>query len=149
MARFNLRVYALIINEFDEILLSDECRFGQFFSKFPGGGVEANEGIQAALHRELKEELSLEVPHAEFFYVNDFHQASAFDNSSLVAFYYLIQLPKSTLLLNDNYTIPFSEETEKQRWIPLNILRKEHLTFPIDRLVLEKLLKLKFGHTAP
>lgn len=149
MARFNLRVYALIINEFDEILLSDECRFGQFFSKFPGGGVEANEGIQAALHRELKEELNLEVPHAEFFYVNDFHQASAFDNSSLVAFYYLIQLPKSTLLLNENYTIPFSEETEKQRWVPLNILRKEHLTFPIDRLVLEKLLKLKFGHTAP
>ena len=149
MARFNLRVYALIINEFDEILLSDECRFGQFFSKFPGGGVEANEGIQAALHRELKEELNLEVPHAEFFYVNDFHQASGIDNSSLVAFYYLIQLPKSTLLLNDNYTIPFSEETEKQRWVPLNILRKEHLTFPIDRLVLEKLLKLKFGHTAP
>jgi ADP-ribose pyrophosphatase YjhB (NUDIX family) len=149
LARFNLRVYALIINEFDEILLSDECRFGQFFSKFPGGGVEANEGIQAALHRELKEELNLEVPHAEFFYVNDFHQASAFDNSSLVAFYYLIQLPKSTLLLNENYTIPFSEETEKQRWVPLNILHKEHLTFPIDRLVLEKLLKLKFGHTAP
>jgi 8-oxo-dGTP diphosphatase len=149
LARFNLRVYALIINEFDEILLSDECRFGQFFSKFPGGGVEANEGIQAALHRELKEELNLEVPHAEFFYVNDFHQASAFDNSSLVAFYYLIQLPKSILQLNDNYTIPFSEETEKQRWVPLNILRKEHLTFPIDQLVLEKLLKLKFGHIAP
>ena len=149
MARFNLRVYALIINEFDEILLSDECRFGQFFSKFPGGCVEANEGIQAALHRELKEELNLEVPHAEFFYVNDFHQASAFDNSSLVAFYYLIQLPKSILQLNDNYTIPFSEETEKQRWVPLNILRKEHLTFPIDQLVLEKLLKLKFGHIAP
>lgn len=149
MARFNLRVYALIINEFDEILLSDECRFGQFFSKFPGGGVETNEGIQAALHRELKEELNLEVPHAEFFYVNDFHQASAFDNSSLVAFYYLIQLPKSILQLNDNYTIPFSEETEKQRWVPLNILRKEHLTFPIDQLVLEKLLKLKFGHIAP
>ena len=149
MARFNLRVYALIINEFDEIILSDECRFGQFFSKFPGGGVEANEGIQAALHRELKEELNLEVPHAEFFYVNDFHQASAFDNSSLVAFYYLIQLPKSILQLNDNYTIPFSEETEKQRWVPLNILRKEHLTFPIDQLVLEKLLKLKFGHIAP
>lgn len=149
MARFNLRVYALIINEFDEILLSDECRFGQFFSKFPGGGVEANEGVQAALYRELKEELNLEVPHTEFFYVNDFYQASAFDNSSLVAFYYLIQLPKSILPLNDNYTFPFSEETEKQRWVPLNIMRKEHLTFPIDRLVLEKLLKLKFGHTAP
>lgn len=139
MARFNLRVYALIINEFDEILLSDECRFGQFFSKFPGGGVEANEGIQTALHRELKEELNLEVAHAEFFYVNDFYQASAFDNSNLVAFYYRIQLPKSSFLANESYCIPFSDEIEKQRWVPLNLVHKEHLTFPIDQVVLEKL----------
>jgi hypothetical protein len=55
LARFNLRVYALIINEFDEILLSDECRFGRFFSKFPGGGVESNEGILSSLLGELKE----------------------------------------------------------------------------------------------
>lgn len=148
MARFNLRVYALIINEFDEILLSDECRYGQFFSKFPGGGVEAHEGIQAALHRELKEELHLEKSEAEFFYVNDFYQASAFDNSSLIAFYYRIQLPKSSFIPKENYTIPFSEETEKQRWVPLNVLSKETLTFPIDQLVLEKLLKQKFGHTS-
>jgi len=97
LTRFNLRVYALIINEFDEILISDECRFGKFFSKFPGGGVESKEGIKDALFRELKEELNLDVPQAEFFYVNDFHQASAFDSSSLIAFYYCIQLPKSNL----------------------------------------------------
>lgn len=145
MARFNLRVYALIINEFDEILLSDECRFGQFFSKFPGGGVEANEGIQAALHRELKEELNLEVHSAEFFYFNDFYQASAFDNSSLVAFYYRIQLPKSLFLPKESYTIPFTEEIEKQRWVPLNLMHKEHLTFPIDQLVLEKLKNQVLG----
>ena len=146
MARFNLRVYALIINEFDEILLSDECRFGQFFSKFPGGGVEANEGIQAALHRELKEELNLEVAQVEFFYVNDYYQASAFDSSSLIAFYYRIVLPKSTFLANESYSIPFSEEIEKQRWVPLNLVHKEQLTFPIDQVVLEKLKNQTKGY---
>jgi len=148
LTRFNLRVYALIINEFDEILISDECRFGKFFSKFPGGGVESKEGIKDALFRELKEELNLDVTQADFFYVNDFHQASAFDSISLIAFYYCIQVPKSNLQINDNYTIPFLQEMEKQRWVPLQVMSKENLTFPIDRLVLEKLLKLKFDYTS-
>ena len=47
--RFNLRVYALILNESNHILVSDECRFGHFFTKFPGGGIEANEGVLDAL----------------------------------------------------------------------------------------------------
>lgn len=65
--RFNLRVYALIIDESNRILISDECRFGHFFTKFPGGGIEANEGITDALKRELQEELSVEMLDASFF----------------------------------------------------------------------------------
>ena len=69
--RFNLRVYALIIDEHKRILLSDEFRFGHFFTKFPGG-VEANEGVIDALRRELQEELSAEMLDSSFFYFNDF-----------------------------------------------------------------------------
>ena len=75
---FNLRVYALIINDKNEILLSDEYRFGKFFTKFPGGGVEFGEGILDALHREMFEELNLKIDEAIPFYFNDFHQESAF-----------------------------------------------------------------------
>lgn len=142
MARFNLRVYALIINEFKEILISDECRFGQFFSKFPGGGVEANEGVKEALFRELKEELQLEITAADFFYFNDFHQASAFDDSHLIAFYYRVAVNKNEVNISHlTYKIPFFIEQEKQRWIDLNHLQTSDLTFPIDQLVLKKLHK--------
>ena len=139
MARFNLRVYALILNEFDEILLSDECRFGTFFTKFPGGGVETGEGIKDALFRELQEELGLYLTAADFFYVNEFHQLSAFDQSNLVAFYYRIKLKRAVLPFNESYQIPFAQEHEKQRWISLQELESKALTFPIDQIVLEKL----------
>ncbi len=138
--RFNLRVYALIIDENKRILLSDEYRSGHFFTKFPGGGVEANEGILAALKRELQEELSAEVLNSSFFYFNDFEQVSAFDpTQSLVAFYYLVQLKEPECLGTNAYPTPFTEETEKQRWIDITELHETDLTFPIDQLVLRKL----------
>ena len=140
MSKFNLRVYALLINEKQEILLSDEYRFGKFFTKFPGGGVEHGEGIQEALFRELQEELHLEISGADFFYFNEFHQASAFDQSNLVAFYYIVNIQKAAVQLQDEgYTIPFEQEQELQRWKAIQELQKDELTFPIDQKVLEKL----------
>ena len=140
MSKFNLRVYALLINEKQEILLSDEYRFGKFFTKFPGGGVEHGEGIQDALFRELQEELHLEISSADFFYFNEFHQASAFDQSNLVAFYYIVNIQKAAVQLQEEgYTIPFEQEQELQRWKAIQELQKDELTFPIDQKVLEKL----------
>lgn len=139
MKNFNLRVYGLVINEKQEILLSDECRFGYFFTKFPGGGVEAGEGILDALKREFIEELNLAIEEAFPFYYNDFYQESAFrKEDQIVSFYYLVKCDFRKIQCV-NYEIPFFEEVEKQRWIKLDDLQESDLTFPIDKIVLNKL----------
>lgn len=139
MNQFNLRVYALIVNEKNEILLSDEFEYGMFFTKFPGGGVELGEGILDALHRELKEELNLEVSNATFFYFNEFYQQSGFNpKHQLIAFYYLVYCHSSSFE-GQTYSIPFHVESEKQRWVSIEKLSAEELTFPVDKVAFSKL----------
>ena len=139
MKNFNLRVYGLVINDKKEILLSDEFRFGHFFTKFPGGGIEAGEGILDALKREFIEELNLVIEDATPFYFNDFYQESAFrKDDQVVSFYYLVQCETSKIKV-ESYAIPFQEETEKQRWISVAALSVNDLTFPIDKVVVDKL----------
>jgi 8-oxo-dGTP pyrophosphatase MutT (NUDIX family) len=142
MSAFNLRVYALIVNDKNEVLLSDEYRFGMFFTKFPGGGVEFGEGILDALHREMQEELNLKIDEATPFYFNDFLQQSAFQsNHQIVSFYYKVKCDFNGFPMQE-YTIPFTEEGEKQRWHNINLLEIDQLTFPIDKVVLQKLKNL-------
>lgn len=139
MKKFNLRVYGLLVNQKSEVLLSDEYRFGTFFTKFPGGGIEFGEGILDALKRELIEELDFTFDEAIPIYFNDFYQESAFQKEEqLVAFYYLISCKKETKL-GTSYSIPFYEEGEKQRWVSLNSINEEDLSFPIDKIALKKL----------
>jgi ADP-ribose pyrophosphatase YjhB (NUDIX family) len=143
--RFNLRVYAIIHNEKGEVLLSKERRGGSEFTKFPGGGVELGEGILDALHRELLEELDAEINSASLFFVNDFFQISSFrPEDQIVSFYYLVKLKnmgniqekrRSTLGSQD------PDDFEQAQWVPKNHLIFNALTFPIDRLVVDKLMQ--------
>ena len=144
MARFNLRVYGLVINEQEEILLSDERRSGISFTKFPGGGVNENEGILDALHREFREELGCDILSSSFFYFNDFYQNSAFrKEDSLVVFYYLVKI-KSDFQLPKGDDLPLGSndpsDFERFRWVPLKEFMEEILTFPLDREAMKKLI---------
>lgn len=140
MQKFNLRVYGLLINEFNQVLVSDECRNGFPFTKFPGGGVEVGEGLQHALIREFDEELGILIEVGELFYFNEFYQESAFNPAhQLFSFYYRVHFEKWRSIEAGIHDVPLTLEGEKHRWVQLDELTEADFTFPIDKIVAKRL----------
>lgn len=133
-----IRVYGIWINE-DHILLSDEHYEGEFFTKFPGGGLKPGESVIECLKREWKEELSVEIDILKHFYTTDFFQQSAFDeNAQILSIYYLVQ-PRGEFRTNypneklDKESI--KEAGQTFRWVVATELNESEVTYPIDRKV--------------
>lgn len=146
MALFNVRVYGLLINEYNEVMISDEQEYGMQFTKFPGGGLELGEGLIDGLKREFLEECHTEIEVLEHFYTTDFFVKSAFNNSQIISIYYkVINLNK----LNLNFkTMVFDFDGEAEplqsfRWVALDKLTVEDMTFPIDQHVVKLLTNSK------
>lgn len=146
MYQFNVRVYGLLFNENNHVLISDEEEYGFQFSKFPGGGLEYGEGLLDALKREFVEECQTEIEVIEHFYTTDFFIKSVFNESQVISVYYLVK-PVSAIDL-DFREMPFDflekgDVLQAFRWKCIHELNREDLTFPTDQKVLE-LLKEKW-----
>jgi 8-oxo-dGTP diphosphatase len=143
MSYFNLRVYGLLINESNEVLLSDEREYGMDFIKFPGGGVELGEGLIEALKREFMEECNIEIEVLSHFYTTDFYEKSSFNESQVVSIYYLVK-PLTELQLSIKTKIfDFDPKSAQSfRWVKLDDLKPEDVTFRTDQTVVS-LLKNK------
>lgn len=141
---FVIRVYALIVKENNEILLTDEFQQNSMMTKFPGGGLEFGEGTIECLKREIAEECNgQEIENIRHFYTTDFYQKALFyENKQLISIYYLANL--SHLVKFRRSEKPFDFDIEKGeiqsfRWVKIKTLDQAELTFPIDRLVVHKL----------
>lgn len=136
--RFNLRVYGLLINERNEVLLADERRNGYAFTKFPGGGLEWGEGITDCLKREFQEELGIDIEVGDLFYLTDYFQQSAFsENDQLISTYYRVQVPDWSVIRCKPK--PETRDYEVFRWVNCGELSSDDLTFPVDKIVAGKL----------
>ena len=146
MYNFNVRVYGLLINDQNQILLSDEEEYGFRFCKVPGGGLEYGEGLIEALRREFIEECNVDVDVIEHFYTTDFFIQSAFNDSQVISVYYLVS-PKTDLKLNFK-DVPYDFDASGDilqafRWKDLNEIAVHDVTFPTDQRVVD-LLKEKW-----
>ncbi len=61
ITKLTVRVYGLLFDKNRRLLVSDEFIRGDYFTKFPGGGLELGEGTRDCLRREFKEETNLDV----------------------------------------------------------------------------------------
>lgn len=143
---FNIRVYGILINEQQQVLVSDELVRGMFLTKFPGGGLELGEGTRDCLKREFREELNLDVEIGAHIYTTDHFQPSAFNpDHQIISIYYLVNPKEKINVPLRNKPFDFDEaqmkvyeetgETETFRFIDLNEFSPEILTLPIDKIV--------------
>jgi 8-oxo-dGTP diphosphatase len=146
MQKFNIRVYGILINELKEVLVSDEFIRGNYYTKFPGGGLEFGEGTRDCLRREFVEEMNLRVDVGEHLYTTDYFQMSAFNpDHQIISIYYMVRpLEEIAVRLSANpfdfdehqmATYNLQKETESFRFIDWNTLSEESVTLPIDKIV--------------
>jgi len=143
---FTIRVYGILINEKKQVLVSDEFIRGNYYTKFPGGGLELGEGTRDCLKREFKEEMDLDVQVEDHIYTTDYFQMSAFNpDDQIISIYYFVNaLEVITAPLRDK-EFDFDEgqlkiykennEIETFRFIEWNNFSEESVTLPIDKIV--------------
>lgn len=146
MHYFNLRVYGILINEQQQVLVSDELIRGSYITKFPGGGLEFGEGTRDCLQREFMEEMNLKVEIGQHIYTTDYFQLSAFNpEHQIISIYYFAKALEEIKVPLRNKPFDFDEEqlkvyeatneTETFRFIDWNDFSLERVTLPIDKIV--------------
>lgn len=142
---FNVRAYGILVNEKNEVLLSDEFRHGIKFTKFPGGGLEWGEGLKDCLVREFEEETLMKVRVIQHFYTTDFFQKSAFsDEEQLISVYYLVELIEGSKYMQSTdkkFDFKDQEGAQNFRWVHKSEISESHFSFPVDQVVAELIRK--------
>jgi ADP-ribose pyrophosphatase YjhB (NUDIX family) len=150
-----VRVYGILMNEKKQVLVSDEYIRGEYYTKFPGGGLEIGEGTRDCLKREFIEEMNLKVSIGDHLYTTDFFQISAFNNAHqiLSIYYEAIALEPIRVALKskefdfDEQQLQVYEKTrqiESFRLVDWEHFSSQQLTLPIDKIVAD-LVKEKKG----
>lgn len=136
---FNVRVYGLLLDNNNRVLVSDELIHGHKITKFPGGGLEFGEGTIDAIKREMMEETRIAVEVISHFYTTDFFQVSAFNSKAqVISIYYVIKAVSPITIRTTDKPYDFEEEKEGAisfRWLAIDTISEADFTFPIDKKV--------------
>lgn len=150
---FNIRVYGILLGDNKQVLVSDEYIRGNYYTKFPGGGLELGEGTRDCLKREFKEEMDLEVAIGDHIYTTDFFQMSAFHpEDQIISIYYFAEALEPIRVPLRDRPFDFDEqqlaiyeekkEIETFRFIDRHSFSAETVTLPIDKVVADMVKKM-------
>lgn len=143
---FNIRVYGILTDDQNRVLVADEFIKGGFYTKFPGGGLEFGEGTRDCLKREFIEEMNLRVEVCEHLYTTDFFQISAFNpEHQIISIYYHVKAlePITAPIREKQFDFDADQlevyaktgEIETFRFIQWDDFTPESVTLPIDKVV--------------
>lgn len=152
MNLITLRVYGILINEKKQVLVSDEYIRGDYFTKFPGGGLEFGEGTRDCLKREFMEEMGLRIEVGEHLYTTDIFMPSAFrEGQQIVSVYYRVSpleeikapLRESPFFYDEEQLLLYKRtgEIESFRFINWDDFSEASVTLPLDKIA-AKMIKL-------
>lgn len=147
---FNIRVYGILIGDNQQVLVSDEFIRGDYYTKFPGGGLEFGEGTRDCLKREFKEEMDLDIRVGDHIYTTDYFQMSAFNPAhQIISIYYYahalepikVPLRQKPFDFDEQQLAVYKErgETETFRFIEWNDFSEASVSLPIDKTVAQML----------
>ena len=138
MFPFNVRVYGILVDTDNRVLITDERTQNVSFTKFPGGGLEYGEGLIDALKREFMEECNLEIEIVRHIYTTDFFEKSSFNDSQIISIYYQVSSQNALNINLKEKVFDFDSDNiidkiEVFRKIPIQMLSEEDLTFRTDQ----------------
>ena len=147
---FNIRVYGILQDRNNNVLVSDEFIRGNQYTKFPGGGLEFGEGTRDCLKREFLEEMQLKVQVTDHIYTTDFFQMSAFNpEHQIISIYYRVEALEEIRVPIRIRLFDFDEaqmevyrktgETETFRYVSWESFSSDSVSLPIDKVVADLL----------
>ena len=121
-----VEVVAAVIKDKDKIFITKRG-YGEFIDmwEFPGGKIEQGETREEALHREIREELELEIESLEFLTTVDYD----YPNFQLTMHCFLCEISGGHLKLNAHNDVKWVkiDELKNERWVPADVAVVEKL----------------------
>ncbi len=112
-------VAAIIMN--DNLILATKRGYGDFINmwEFPGGKVEPGEAKEEALHREIREELDIEINIMNYFCTVDYDYPAF----HLTMHCYICQVASGTIKLMEHKEAKWlaAAELDSVRWLPADL----------------------------
>lgn len=128
-----IEVVAAVIKHEDKFFITKRG-YGEFIDmwEFPGGKVEAGESREEALHREIREELELEIGDLEYLTTVDYN----YPNFNLIMHCYVCKIEGGVLKLNAHNDVKWVtlDEMKDEKWVPADVqvvdsIRKKFTSF--------------------